>query len=345
MSFDFGPVISAISSSQESNLSDSELDGIVEESKATNTKRVTNWGMNKFLKWINKRSIVVDLKTVPEERLNEIMRKFYAEVKNEKKGALTPSALTGIRAAIHRALTSPPFERSINIINDRAFMTANQMFIARCKLYYKTNNKKPQHKAAIEQADMSLLKTYFGDPATDPVKLQEYVWFSLCFHFGRRGREGWRDLHKNHFVINCDAENKRYVTLAVTESTKNNPGGYKQRDQDYSDTRIYQLNNSALNPVLAYEKYVSKLNRDNVCLFQKPKKKFVFEEDTWYTKEVLGKNTLSGIMKCLSQKAGLSYMYTNHCVRASTVTTLYRAGIDTQQICATVDAPINGHSN
>ena len=39
-------------------------------------------------------------------------------------------------------------------------------------------------------------------------------------------------------------------------------------------------------------------------------------------------------MKNLSQKAGLSKVYTNHCVRASTVATLYRAGVDTQQICS-----------
>ena len=50
--------------------------------------------------------MAVELKTVPEERLNEILRKLYAEVKNEKTGTLTPTALTGIRAAIHRALTS-----------------------------------------------------------------------------------------------------------------------------------------------------------------------------------------------------------------------------------------------
>jgi len=32
-----------------------------------------------------------------------ILRKFFAEVKTEKGQALTPSALTGIRVAIHRS--------------------------------------------------------------------------------------------------------------------------------------------------------------------------------------------------------------------------------------------------
>jgi len=97
---------------------------------------------------------------------------------------------------------------------------------------------------------------------------------------------------------------------------------------------MYKVENSVLDPVSTYERYVSKLHPENLYLFQKPKKNFIFEENVWYTKEVLGKNTISSIMKGLSQKAGLSKPYTNHCVRASTVTTLYQAGIDTQQICS-----------
>lgn len=113
------------------------------------------------------------------------------------------------------------------------------MFNARCKLYYKANNVKPQHKAAIEKCDMNLLNQYFSDLLTNPVKLQEYVWFTLCFHFGRRGREGWREIQKEHFVIKSGADKKQYLTMAVTESTKNNPGGSKQKDQDYSDVQMY----------------------------------------------------------------------------------------------------------
>ena len=41
--------------------------------------------------------------------LSEILRKFFAEVKTERGPALTLRALTGIRAAIHRHLTSPVF--------------------------------------------------------------------------------------------------------------------------------------------------------------------------------------------------------------------------------------------
>ena len=92
-----------LSSSQDSNLGDDQLDQLVSESKPGNTKHATNWGWSKFTTWMQRRDIDIDMKTVSEERLNETLRKFYGEVKTEKKTPLTPSTLRGIRVAIQRA--------------------------------------------------------------------------------------------------------------------------------------------------------------------------------------------------------------------------------------------------
>ena len=64
--------------------------------------------------------------------------------------------------------------------------------------------------------------------------------------------------------------------------------------------------------------------------FQNPAKSVT--PDRWFSAEPMGKNTLSNMMQRISQHAGLSQKYTCHCVRASTITTLFQAGIPTQQI-------------
>ena len=76
-----------------------------------------------------------DLKTISPMDLSEILREFFAEVETEKGQALTPSALTGIRAAIHHHLTCAPFSRNINSLQDSKFISANK--IAKAKLFTK----------------------------------------------------------------------------------------------------------------------------------------------------------------------------------------------------------------
>ena len=95
---------------------------------------------------------------------------MHTEVKTNKKKDLTTSALTSIRAAIHRKIMSQPISRPINLLGDGEFLQANKMFEAVCKLYYKRGNPKPKDKSLIEAVDMEKLKSYF---LTDcPEKLQ-----------------------------------------------------------------------------------------------------------------------------------------------------------------------------
>ena len=44
-------------------------------------------------------------------------------------------------------------------------------------------------------------------------KLVEFIsnWFSLCFHFARRDREGWRELTRQSFETKTDDTGARYV--------------------------------------------------------------------------------------------------------------------------------------
>ena len=150
--------------------------------------------------------------------------------------------------------------------------------------------------------------------------------------FWRRGREGWRELSKTNYEITLQDVGKRYVNLRQAKRTKNYQGGSRQGDQDYHDVRMYETDvNSLLDPVNSYEFYISKLNPGIGPLFQTPKK--VYDANgCWLICESLGKNVITNIIPTLSRKAALSQVYTNHCVRASTVTALQRAGIEGRRI-------------
>lgn len=137
----------------------------------------------------------MDLKTVSPTDLSEFLRRFFAQVKTEKGQALTSSALTGIRAAIHCHLTCAPLSQNINIFQDSEFMSANKMFEAKAKLLRKKTMRNQNTNHLLSQETCKKLNRYFTERQnTDGVwkdgKINEFIWFSLCFYFACRGREG-----------------------------------------------------------------------------------------------------------------------------------------------------------
>ena len=84
-----------------------------------------------------------------------------------------------------------------------------------------------------------------------------------------------------------------------------------------------------------FELYLSKLNSKRDDLWQKAKAKLDGTESEWYENVPIGRDPLNESMKILSEKANLSEIYTNHCIRASVVTNLDKQGFQAKDIMAT----------
>ena len=68
----------------------------------------------------------------------------------------------------------------------------------------------------------------------------------------------------------------------------------------------------------------------NEFLFQRPKSSG--KGEVWYNNMVVGDNVLGKKMKAISQQAELSTTYTNHSIRATTITILDRSGFEARYI-------------
>ena len=77
---------------------------------------------------------------------------------------------------------------------------------------------------------------------------------------------------------------------------------------------------------------MSKLNPKTEDFFQQPNPRFKHVNNDWYKESLVGINTIAGFMKSISKSAGLSYIYTNHSVRGSTINAMKRAGYSLQDI-------------
>ena len=293
-----------------------------------NTRRSTDWEVKVFYGYCARNNIIINLAIISEEELAKFAKRFYSCIRKKDGSLYTPSALVGIRSALHRTITSPPIERSINIMAGNAFIAANRVFTAKCKIYTARGNPKPKHKPQISETDLKKLGSYFSSFATDHRKLQQYVWFGLCYFFGRRGREGWRELRINSFVLKTDEDNTEYLSEGITMKTKNHQGGAKVSENDYSDPRCY---NERF--ITAYKLFVSKRHPEEASFFQAPRLDYDINDDIWYKRAPLGKNKLNNMMQELSTVASLSQVYTAHCIRATSISTLFQAGVSAKQIC------------
>lgn len=314
-------------------MEDEDLDALDAAAQPTSTVKSTEWAMRRFTAWMKKRQINVDLASAAAEELAPVLRRFYAEVKTTGGQSHAPQTMIGIRAGIQRYLTKIR-ANPVNITKDTQFEKANSTFKAKCKLYAAKGNRPQKRKEEIAPGDLQKIHKYLAEDITgkDPRRLLQAVWFIIAFNLGCRGREIYRQLKKSSIIFAVDDAGQEYAIIDQTVVEKNHQGGPSREDQaNANQTRIYDC---AIGPhsVLGLLKlYLEKLHDACEWLFQQCRSKAV-DGEPWYKNEPLGVNSLGTMMKVISQAAALSKPYTNHCVRATTITVLFNGGVDIQSI-------------
>ena len=102
-------------------------------------------------------------------------------------------------------------------------------------------------------------------------------------------------------------------------------------------------------PVRLFYLMWRKLNPLVNCLWQRPKRSVTKNDPIWFDAVPVGRDPLNSMMKKISKNAGLSRIYTNHCIRATVVTSLDEKGFEARDIMATTghksEASIRSYSN
>lgn len=315
-----------------------EMDAMEIEEETESSKIHVRQYVKKFKDFLKGKNLSQEIETMKESVLAEYLRYFYSSLRKQDGGYFSPSSLGCIRAAIHRYLTSAPVSRSINLINDSAFLSANNMLKALASKYIKDGGKEKKFDS-IEKEDLLKLQGYFK--RQNPVQLQDEVIFNILLHFGQRGREHLRLLKKSSISLSVDSDDKCFAYISEGLPSKNRKASMKRSAyEDVKQARMYaNPKESEENcPLQALKLYLSKLNEIE-SLFPRPLSKFTDTE--WYSaKAVRGKDWLGRFMSMLCQKAGLSKKYTNHCIRVTTVSKLHDSGAKCEDICA-----VTGHKS
>lgn len=267
----------------------------------------------------------------------QTLRKFYAALANKEGKSYSKSSIIGIRGALQRYLTGERVQRVVNIVTGPHFKAANDVLNGKLRKLKKDGLDVSKSHPPI--SDNDILKMYQSGTLSNlnPTSLQLKVYFEMCMHFGRRGREGLRDLTKNHFVFTRDDAGIEFVTLAFNPAEKNRQGE-KVRDIEH-DQRLYAVGGENC-PLVSLRKYLNLLNPKCDAFFQRPKVENFSDSDVWYISAPVGVNKIAEFMKKISKMAKLSKTYTNHSIRSTTVTTLRNLGVHPNDIMS-----VTGHKS
>jgi hypothetical protein len=172
----------------------------------------------------------MELHEMDNATLDNHLRLFYTEVKNQDGNDYSKSTLLGLRYGLERYLNSPPHNKGITISGNPEFKKSNVVLNAKLKSLKQGGKENVQHKPLLEPEDLQKLKTSGVFDCSSPLGLLRNVWFSTVLFWCRCGREGQRNLTRESFVFAQNPTGEEYATMTHSEASKNHPGGIRDSE-------------------------------------------------------------------------------------------------------------------
>ncbi|XP_011668570.1 uncharacterized protein LOC105440296 [Strongylocentrotus purpuratus] len=306
-------------------LSTAQMQELLNGTDSASTKKSIKFGFAKFEAFLGLKQIELGEITTDRLRLDDVLCTFYSSLRREDGSWYSKKTMQVIRYGVQRHFLDL---HNFDIRDKATFSQSVRMFKAVLVKLKKEGKGSTKHKPAISSSDMEIIQNSSVLDCDTPAGLQNKVFVDFMTYFCNRGRENLRELKPDDFRLETDEDGLRYITKR-DQLTKNN----REDDDEVSNNGVmYEIPGSSKCPVESFMQFVSKLNKDCPFLWQKPKAKKPEDGDNWYCNAPVGKNTMGNKMKQISQKAGCSKLYTNHCLRATCITTLDRAGFESRDI-------------
>jgi len=319
------------------------LDETEESMKPKSTSIQEKLHSSRFLSFLAEKNIDCDLECITSSKLNDYLRYFYHELRTKTGNYYNPASLKCVRAALHRYFTQK-FGSKFNIIDGDDFASANRMLKSMAGLWLAHGGQKKQY-VSIEENDLKTIFSSFNRSTGE--ELQNEVLFSLLFYLGARGREELRRIKRTDVCFAVDSNGVKYAFIKSEKDNVSEPNNIRKnvkvslKPVDYENTRSNRIYDAKA--IECLESYLTKLSHDapeGNELFHRPVYGKKAGSRFYSDKQVRGENYLGNFMKKISKSLNLSKLYTNHCVRCTTVTRAKENGLASSDICL-----ITGHKD
>ena len=285
-----------------------------------------------LLDWLKAKDFPLEFEYKTPRQLNEWLAQFYRESETKSGYKRKASSLRIIRSAIEHHLRSEPFSWPYSLTQSSDFAGSNAV------LHHLENIRRENMIAlpdlqtsalAIKPEDVCKLWATGVIGVNSPKPLQRLVFLVVAVNFGITSRDFLHDLTSEMFQFYIDQP----TGLEYVQCKAVKPENFQRLSKRArcSSKKVYSLPGCVQCPVSALKLYLQKRNPACSAFFQVPNRDFMSgssENVLWYKAEATGVNTLSKMMKDMSQEAGLSMEYTNNSLRSTPPVTLFKAAAD-----------------
>ena len=318
---------------------------LTRKSFSDETTKKVHWVKQMFNDWKEFRCNSAHLESVdcdidhPEllskEVLSKAVCKFITEVKKLDGGDFPPRTLYDIVICLQFWMEHNGF--NWKLISDSEFQdvkfTLDNMMKQRAAKGI-GNEVKQAEVLTFTDKDFLWCQGLLGTHS--PQVLLNTVVFLLSLHCSLRAGKEHRILRSipfcSQFQFLYDCNGKLFLRYIEDVGLKMNKGGLKHRSVECKQVDVYCTSNIECCPVRIFQEYLGKLPKNRNCpsLYLQPRKKF--NARSWYFDKQVGVNTLHNVVKNVCKEGSLPGYYTNHSLRASSATRMYRNGVEGQVI-------------
>ena len=301
-----------------------------------NTARSTNWGVSIFEAWCDERGIEASVTDMTDVELNNYVARFVHEaVKKDGVTPYPPNSLYQIVVLIQRYLReSGRPDVSFFDSHSSAYDTLRKSLDARMKALTAEGFGTERKSAQPITRDMESLLwdkgIFFRGTA---IGLLNIVYFYNCKLFGLRAGDEHRTLSVEQFHFSSTSDGCNYMQF-IGRNCKTYQGGIKHRQLMPKDLKIYAIPELGERDIVSCFQYYLSLIPSEGPFYRRPGVVTKSTVQPYFTKQVVGKNTLNGLVQRFCTEAGLDGYFTGHSGKVTCATELFRNMIDEQLIQA-----------
>lgn len=315
-----------------------ELQQFKENAENSNTKKSTKTWVTVWTTWAEEKGYSPDIVSHEAKELDEMLQKFFAEVRKKDGSDYEPDSLRVMIASLDRHLKEAG--SSISIAKDREFVNSRKVLEGKARFLREQGyGKRPRASKALTTEDEELLWSKGLLGSQSPKSLITTMWFLLTQHSGLRGCQEHHDMYVEDFSFTKDDNGVEYITYEENP-TKTRQGGLRKK------RRVVQPKMFATGgprcPVKLLKTFLSHRPEEMknsgpfyLAVIERPK------SQVWYKRQRMGIHSINSFMKSMALQGEIEgKRLTNHSARKTLVKKLKAANQPRSAIIG-----VTGHTN